>query len=482
MSDVPTALWRDMMGQLRSQHGAICRQWFDNLEPVELDAGLLVIHTDNAVQRNYLEKRCLAQFTEAAQAATGNLVGVRFVDGEGYTPRGGTAVAELAEEPLTPAGATSGLAVSAPAAPRRVPSQPLTIGGEGPFEQTVISPDYAFDTFVVGPENHLAYSAAVAVANQPGTTYNPLFIHGGVGLGKTHLLQAICQAMLKANPDSRIVYLSCDAFVNQFLECVQRGEMSEFRHRYRHVDLLVIDDIHFLANRERTQEEFFHTFNELYQLNKQIVVSSDSPPHEIPQLEARLVSRFQWGLVAPVAKFTYETREAILRGKATIRGMEVPDDVISYLATKINSNARELEGAVVTLQGYAAIAKRPIDMALAQQAWGDSGRDDRPSEITLQNVIDAVIAFYNVRLSDLQSKRRHKSITMPRQVCMWLARKNTRFSLEEIGGYFGGRDHTTVMHALKIVEARMEEDPAFARLIEELKSRLSNGQPVEAAS
>ena len=456
MGHIDSALWRDMMDYLRRQHPPMCRQWFNELKPIDLSAGLLTIHTSNGVQKNYLQKRCLQSFTEAAQAATGALVGVRFIDGE---------VAKKTTAPLLPR----------PAAPPRIVPLPSRHGDREspPFEQTVISPDYSFDNFVQGPENALAYSAAVAVANQPGTAYNPLFIHGGVGLGKTHLLQAICQTIIDTREDMQICYLSCDAFVNQFLDCVQQGRMSQFRHSYRHVDLLVIDDIHFLANRERTQEEFFHTFNELYQLNRQIVLSSDSPPSEIPSLEERLVSRFQWGLVAPVSNPKYETRVAIVRAKLALRGVEMPDDVVSYVATRIDSNARELEGAITTLQGHAALQGRPMDLKLAQEALGEPAVAGSGAEVTLQQLINAVTGFYSVRLSDLQSKRRHKSITRPRQVCMWLARRHTRFSLEEIGGYFGGRDHTTVMHAIKVVDQYIQADESFATQVAQIEAKVS---------
>jgi chromosomal replication initiator protein len=341
-----------------------------------------------------------------------------------------------------------------------------------PFEQTVISPDYSFSNFVQGPENALAYSAAVAVANQPGTTYNPLFIHGGVGLGKTHLLQAICQKILDSDETKEICYLSCDAFVNQFLDCVQKGQMAQFRHRHRHVDILVIDDIHFLANRERTQEEVFHTFNELYQLNHQIVLSSDLPPAEIPQLEERLVSRFRGGFVASITKPTYETRVTILRAKAALRELSLPDDVISYIAAKIDSNARELEGALNTVQGHGSLQQRPITLELAKEALGEPKSGSRRSQITLHQIIGLVTDFYNIRLSDLQSKRRHKSIAVPRQVSMYLSRKRTRFSLEQIGNYLGGRDHTTVMYAVKVIEQRLDQDPVFARDVEQIDEQI----------
>ncbi|MDX1564409.1 MAG: chromosomal replication initiator protein DnaA [Phycisphaeraceae bacterium] len=435
------SLWRDMLAHLRRHHAAICRQWFDELEPLALENGLLRILAQNPIQQNYLQNRCIEPFNDAAQSASGALLAVRF---------------ELE------ADATDNPRVSAPA------SEPVDDG------QIVLSPDYCFENFVTGPGNHLAQAAAVAVAEQPGRAYNPLFLHGGVGLGKTHLLQAICQTVLRSNAQARICYLSCDTFINHFMESVQSGHMKDFRNRYRHVDLLLIDDIHFLAKRERTQEEFFHTFNTLYQSSKQIVLSSDSPPDEIPQLEERLVSRFNWGLVARIDKPCYETRVAIIKTKAKVRDLKIPDEVICHIAERIDSNTRELEGAITKIQSMAALRNTPIDMPLARQALGEEPGAGDMTQLTIQNIIDAVTGFYGVKLADLQSKRRNRSITLPRQICMYLARKRTRYSLEEIGGYFGGRDHTTVMHALKTTEHRIGSEPEFAQQIEQLDSQLTN--------
>ncbi|MEM1028157.1 MAG: DnaA/Hda family protein, partial [Planctomycetota bacterium] len=325
--------WQNVLKVLKERHAPICRQWFyDDLSPGQLNNGLLEIHTTTPVQQNYLQKRCLEPFTEAAQAVTGQLVAARFVCDPAPRPAPGSEsdqksngsatsgngeakpsplpepeLADLeAHLPPTPPNTTNnsnGAFIPPMPSPPPTPIQlnPLhTPPGSRPAgsfdfdnESMVLSPDNSFDHFISGPNNQLAYAAAVAVANQPGTAYNPLFIHGGVGLGKTHLLQAICQSILTKNPHTQILYVSCDAFMNQFIACVQAGKMDEFRTHYRHVDLLVIDDIHFLANRERSQEEFFNTFHELYQSNRQIVLSSDAPPQEIPNLEDRLVSRFQ---------------------------------------------------------------------------------------------------------------------------------------------------------------------------------------------
>ncbi len=491
MAKIDPTLWHKLMDSLRQRHPTLCRQWFEELEPLSLESGTLLVRTSNSVQQRYLQGKCVPQFTEAAQTVTGKLVAVTFINAGDIAPRtpgnGSGHHAPRPEETLHDER-ESLLA----RAPEQLPAQPRH-GDTSPHagdtsnqpnreDEGDLVPDYAFSTFVVGPENQLAYAAAIAVSRQLGTAYNPLFIHGGVGLGKTHLLQAICQSVIQRDPGLRICYLSCDRFVNDFLDCVQKGEMAGFRHRYRHVDLLVIDDIQFLANRERTQEEFFHTFNELYQAKKQIVLSSDCPPAEIPKLEERLVSRFQWGLVADVAKPTFETRVAIVRAKARLRGQELPEDVINFIAERFESNARELEGAINTLQAHAQTKERPITIELAREVIGGNHFDTRSAQVTLQTIIEAVTRHYDVKLSDLQSKRRQKSIAEPRQVCMWLARKRTRFSLQEIGGYFGGRDHTTVMHSIRTVDDRIGLDPSFAHAVNRMEEFISRAQQAQPAA
>jgi chromosomal replication initiator protein len=472
MTRLDPALWRDMLNYLRREHAEICRQWFEELEPLDLDGGVLQIRVHNTVQKNYLTRQCTAHFNDAAQVATGALVAVAFVNGT---------VTSLPKQPK--------LQESAPAVPEvptgTIPPRPTTlrpVNGNHHASpvyvgELLLSPDYTFDNFVIGPGNRLACAASVAVAQQPAKAYNPLFIHGGVGLGKTHLLQAICQTILHDNPQADICYLSCDSFINDFMDAVQNGQMHDFRNRYRHVDLLIIDDIHFLANRDRTQEEFFHTFNTLYQAGRQIVLSSDSPPNEIPQLEDRLISRFNWGLVARVDSPCYETRVAIVKKKAALRGLTLPEDVVAYIAGRIESNTRELEGAITKTQSLAMLNDEPITLALAQDALGDRSGTPK-NQLSIQTIIDAVTDFYGVKLSDLQSKRRHRSITVPRQVCMYLARKRTGYSLEEIGGYFGGRDHTTVMHAIRTIDDRVQQDTQFAGEITQLDTQLR--QPPKA--
>jgi chromosomal replication initiator protein len=287
--------------------------------------------------------------------------------------------------------------------------------------------------------------------------------------------------MLRRDPSARIVYISCSTFMDIFHEAVRAGRMMEFRHRFRNADMLVIDDIHFLSKHEQTQEEFFHTFNALYQGGRQIVLSSDAAPSEIPDLEERLVSRFNCGLVARIDRPAYETRIAILKTKAALHDLQMPDEVPAYIAARLDSNIRELEGALTRLRGLAMANGVPITLELAKQALADG----RPAEVagtatqpTIQQIIDAVTKYYDIKLSDLMSKRRHKSVTLPRQVCMWLARKHTRFSLEEIGGYFGGRDHTTVMHAVRTVGSRAQTDAALSSDVTRIEQSLERREPV----
>src|SRR5689334_12104986 len=427
------SIWQGILQQVRAHHPGLNRTWFDEMVPRQLTNGVIQVTVGTAAQLNFCQGQCQQPFTAAAQQVTGRLVSVSFHCDN--LPRGG--VFNEGDQPLP------------------------------------LNPDYQFENFVTGPCNRLPHAAAVAVAEQPGQAYNPLFIHGGVGLGKTHLLQAVCQKLLARCNDSRILYLSCDSFINQFILAVENGDMHQFRHRYRHVDMLVIDDIHFLAGRDRTQEEFFHTFNTLYQQHKQIILSADCPPSEIPELEERLVSRFNWGLVARIEKPCYETRVAILQKKARLRGLQLPEEVLCYIAAKVENNTRELEGAITKIQGMGMLQAGRIDLELAKAALGESVTSEQ-RRITIQQIFDVVTKYYNVRLSDLQSKKRHKSIAFPRQVCMFLARRHTRYSLEEIGGYFGGRDHTTVLHAVRTIDADIKDDREIADQLNHLESQLTN--------
>jgi chromosomal replication initiator protein len=327
-----------------------------------------------------------------------------------------------------------------------------------------LNPNYRFDNFVVGPCNRFAHAAALGVSESPGIPYNPFFLHGSVGLGKTHLLQSLCFALLERTPDTRILYLSCETFINHFIGALENGDLQKFRNKYRNVDVLVVDDIHMLANKERTQEEFFHTFNTLYNAGKQIVLSSDSSPKEIPKLQERLVSRFKWGLVTEIEPPCYETRMAILKRKSKERGHELPEDVARLLAEHVDTNIRELEGAVTRVIGYATLSGQSITADLARRLLRDVFSSPR-GQPSMEDILRVVTAHFGVKVTDLQSKKRTNAIALPRQVGMYLARKITRHSLEEIGGFFGGRDHSTVLYAVDKIDRESRQDERFRELI-----------------
>lgn len=353
--------------------------------------------------------------------------------------------------------------------------------GESPETYDVrspaMSPGYTFDSFVAGPSNRLAHAACQAVAQSPGQAYSPLFIHGGVGLGKTHLLQATCQAVTQSDPKAKVVFLSCEAFVNQFITAIQRGDIPSFRQWCRNADLLVIDDIHFLSGRERTQEEFFHTFNILHHDRKQILLSADRPPAEIAELDDRLVSRFNWGLVARIDRPEYETRLAIVRSKAAIRGIDLPEDVASFIAGVTGANTRELEGALSKVQAMSMVAGCPIDLGLARETFGVDVAPKRPP-VSLEGLLQAVAKHYGIRSGELLSESRARSIQIPRQVFMHLARHLTSHSSEEIDGYMGGRDHTTVLHACRAIEESQKQDPQLAADLDIIRGSVTNAAEV----
>jgi chromosomal replication initiator protein len=342
-------------------------------------------------------------------------------------------------------------------------------------EPLLLNDEYKFNNFVVGPCNRFAHAAAHGVADRPARAFNPLFLHGSVGLGKTHLMQSIAHRLRINNPAVRIAFLSCEEFINHFVSSIQQGSVTHFRERYRNVDVLVVDDIQMLANKERTQEEFFHTFNALHNANKQIVLSSDAPPGEIPALQERLISRFKWGLVAEIETPCFETRTAILRKKADRIGLELPDEIAHFIAEHVDSNVRELEGTLTHLHALAMLHNLPISLPLARQALG-SERTSRLNRIVrMDDIIAVILTHFGVRLADLQSKSRTKSIVYPRQVAMHLARSMTDLSLEEIGGYFGGRDHSTAVYAIEKMEKRRRVSGDFNTLLADLERRVRNG-------
>jgi len=357
-----------------------------------------------------------------------------------------------------------------PPPPKDVPAK---LGHRKPSATTPpLNSKYTFDTFVVGGGNQLAHAASLAVAEQLSRAYNPLFIYGGVGLGKTHLLHAIGHFVLERNGPVRISYVSSEKFTNDLINAIRFDATSEFRNRYRSLDLLLIDDIQFIAGKERTQEEFFHTFNDLYNASKQIVISSDSIPKEIPGLEERLRSRFEWGLIADIQPPDLETKAAILRKKAQAEGVQIPDEVSLFIATNVKSNVRELEGYLVRIVAYASLTNQAITLDLAREILKELVEEERT--VTPDRIQEVVADFYRMKAKDLLSKSRHKSIVLPRQVAMYLCRTHTNASLPDIGAAFGGKDHSTVIHACTKVRELMAKDEKFRKQLNELTSRLTS--------
>jgi len=426
-------IFADILDRARALDPVNARRWFEKLTVLHLNGGSLGIGCPDEASVQFLRDNCKSSFTRAAQQITGHLVAIDF-------------------KVNSQEKAGAGIKASRP--------------------ELRLHPDYTFDSFVVGPSNRLAHASCFAVSQSPGNTYNPLFIYGSSGLGKTHLLHAVCYEAGRRSEKLIIQFLSCEDFVNRFIRAIEEGNLAGFQSQFRTVDALVIDDVQFLREREQSQEEFFHTFNALYNNSKQIILSADSPPGNIPSLEERLISRFNWGLVARIDPPSYETRVAIVQKKAHLRGLNISDEIAEYVARKVRANIRELEGALTTLYALATTAGREVTLELAHRALeGQSKSAARQIKIT--DIIEVVTRYFDVRLADLQSKRRSQSITEPRQICMYLARNLTKHSLEEIGGHLGGRDHTTVMHACSKIAEVERSDPKMHAMLGELTKSIA---------
>ncbi|MDI3299658.1 MAG: chromosomal replication initiator protein DnaA [Bacillota bacterium] len=331
-----------------------------------------------------------------------------------------------------------------------------------------LNPRYTFETFVVGSSNRLAHAASLAVADAPARAYNPLFIYGGAGLGKTHLMQAVAHRTLARHPGIRVAYVSCETFANELINAIRDRRTVEFRNRYRNVDVLLVDDIQFLAGKESTQEEFFHTFNALHEANRQIIVSSDRPPKEIPTLEERLRSRFEWGLISDIQPPDFETRLAILRAKAAADNLEIDDGILVYIAEHVRTNIRELEGALIRLVAYTSFKHLPLTLEVAKESLQDFVTPGPDRMVTIEVIQRVVAEYYGLDVQELKVHRRTRAVAYPRQIAMYLCRKLTDASLPKIGEEFGGRDHTTVLHAFNKVEADVQRDPSLAATIDHL--------------
>ncbi|GIO69297.1 chromosomal replication initiator protein DnaA [Paenibacillus sp. FSL M7-1455] len=338
----------------------------------------------------------------------------------------------------------------------------------------MLNPKYTFDTFVIGSGNRFAHAASLAVAEAPAKAYNPLFLYGGVGLGKTHLMHAIGHYILEHNPASRVVYISSEKFTNEFINSIRDNRAESFRNKYRNVDILLIDDIQFLAGKESTQEEFFHTFNALHEEQKQIIISSDRPPKEIPTLEDRLRSRFEWGLITDIQPPDLETRIAILRKKAKAENLDIPNEAMMYIANQIDTNIRELEGALIRVVAYSSLTNQDVTTHLAAEALKDIIPSSRPKMITIQDIQQKVGEYYNLKLEDFKARKRTKAVAFPRQIAMYLSRELTDFSLPKIGEAFGGRDHTTVIHAHEKISQSLKTDQDLFKVINNITEKIKN--------
>jgi chromosomal replication initiator protein len=411
--------------------------FFKHMRPMTLHENVFVISVPSLFAKEWLEGRYRRLITETLVDILRHGVDVEFV------------VAENEPVPITPI------------------REPLITRG-GAADALVITGRYTFDTFVIGSGNRFAHAAALAVAEAPAKAYNPLFIYGGVGLGKTHLLQAIGHHVLTHKQLAKVMYVSSEKFTNDLINSIRDDKTVEFRNKYRTADVLLIDDIQFLAGKERTQEEFFHTFNALHESSRQLIISSDRPPREIPTLEDRLRSRFEWGLIADIQPPDYETRIAILRKKAELDTIELPDEVAQYIAQRISSNIRELEGALSRLRAHAQMSRTPLSIDLAADVLREILPQTRVRPITIPAIQRTVSEFFGIRVEEMKAKRRTKGVAFPRQVAMYLSRELTDASLPRIGEEFGGRDHTTVMHACDRVKAALIQDTHLAAGIKSL--------------
>ncbi len=423
--------------------------WLKSTKAHSLKKDTLTVVAPNEFARDWLEERYSDVIGEVLYEITGEQLEVKFIIPHNQTE----------EEYDLPAPAKR---------VRRSDEEQHDI------PSTLLIPKYTFDTFVIGSGNRFAHAASLAVAEAPAKAYNPLFIYGGVGLGKTHLMHAIGHYVLEHNPSAKVVYLSSEKFTNEFINSIRDNRAEDFRNKYRSVDVLLIDDIQFLAGKESTQEEFFHTFNALHEESKQIVISSDRPPKEIPTLEDRLRSRFEWGLITDITPPDLETRIAILRKKAKAERLDISNEVMIYIANQIDSNIRELEGALIRVVAYSSLINKDINADLAAEALKDIIPNSKPKIISISDIQKVVGEYFNIKLDDFKAKKRTKSIAFPRQIAMYLSREMTDYSLPKIGEEFGGRDHTTVIHAHEKISKLLQSDPQMQDHIKEITLKLNS--------
>lgn len=438
-------IWSKTLDTIKSELSEVSfNTWIKSCEPISISSDTITISVPNSFTQDILDKRYKDLVANSIEVVCSKLYKIEFV------------IASEASENEEVKDTTS--------------TKSIVVNDE---MSSTLNPKYTFNSFVIGNSNRFAHAASLAVAESPAKAYNPLFIYGGVGLGKTHLMHAIGHYILNNNPSAKVVYVSSEKFTNELINAIKDDKNEEFRNKYRNVDVLLIDDIQFIAGKERTQEEFFHTFNALHDANKQIILSSDRPPKEIPTLEDRLRSRFEWGLIADIQVPDFETRMAILKKKADVENLNVANDVMGYIATKIKSNIRELEGALIRIIAYSSLTNREVTVDLASEALKDIISKKQGKHITIDIIQDVVSSYFNLRVEDLKSQRRTRNIAHPRQIAMYLSRKLTDMSLPKIGEEFGGRDHTTVIHAYEKISGNLKTDDSLQNTINDITKKLT---------
>jgi chromosomal replication initiator protein len=438
-------LWDKTLDIIKSELSEVSfNTWIKSCEPMSISSDTIKISVPNSFTQDILDKRYKDLVINSIKAVCSKIYKIEFIImSDGYDNN----------ENNTPEISKS-----------------IIVNDE---MSSTLNPKYTFKSFVIGNSNRFAHAASLAVAESPAKAYNPLFIYGGVGLGKTHLMHAIGHYILASNPNAKVVYVSSEKFTNELINAIKDDKNEEFRNKYRNVDILLIDDIQFIAGKERTQEEFFHTFNALHDANKQIILSSDRPPKEIPTLEDRLRSRFEWGLIADIQVPDFETRMAILKKKADVENLNIANDVMGYIATKIKSNIRELEGALIRIIAYSSLTNREVTVDLATEALKDIISKKQGKHVTIDIIQDVVSSYFNLRIEDLKSQRRTRNVVYPRQIAMYLSRKLTDMSLPKIGEEFGGRDHTTVIHAYEKISDNLKVDDSLQQTVNDLTKKLT---------
>ena len=440
-------LWEKTLNIIKSELSEVSfNTWIKSCQPISMSNTSIKISVPNSFTQDILNKRYKDLVANSIKAVCSKLYDIEFVILSDASDKENSKI--KSDKPI----------------------RSIIVNDE---MSSTLNPKYTFNSFVIGNSNRFAHAASLAVAEAPAKAYNPLFIYGGVGLGKTHLMHAIGHYILESNPNAKVVYVSSEKFTNELINAIKDDKNEEFRSKYRNVDVLLIDDIQFIAGKERTQEEFFHTFNALHDANKQIILSSDRPPKEIPTLEDRLRSRFEWGLIADIQVPDFETRMAILKKKADVENLNVANDVMGYIASKIKSNIRELEGALIRIIAYSSLTNREVSVDLATEALKDIISKKQGKHVTIDAIQDIVASYYNLRIEDLKSQRRTRSVAYPRQIAMYLSRKLTDMSLPKIGEEFGGRDHTTVIHAYEKISENLKTDDTLQHTVNNITKKLT---------